>query len=215
LRPFPSRLYAILDVDISRSRGLAPADLLSAWLDADVQLVQLRAKTLAGGPLLALADDLVARTRAAGARLIVNDRADVAVMADADGVHVGQHDLAPAAVRTLVGEERWVGLSTHSDLQVESGCGAPVTYLALGPVFPTASKTASETVVGLEGVRRAAARARASGLPLVAIGGITLATAPAVIAAGADAVAVISDLLAGAPEVRARQYLKALVTLTL
>jgi len=207
---FPSRLYAILDVDVCGAHGLEVTDLLASWLDAGVQLVQLRAKVLPTGPLLALAEAAVARTRAARARLIVNDRADVAVMAGADGVHVGQDDLAPRAARALVGGSRWVGLSTHSDQQLASGCDEPVTYLAIGPVFPTASKTASEAAVGIDGVRRAAARARSSGLPLVAIGGITLETSPAVLEAGADAVAVISDLLRGNPGGRAREYLNAL-----
>jgi thiamine-phosphate pyrophosphorylase len=175
-----------------------------------VKLVQLRAKTLAGGSCLALADAMVRRCRAAGARFILNDRADLAAMAGADGVHVGQNDLPPHAVRALVGETAWVGLSTHTDAQVDAACLEPVTYLAIGPVFATVTKARPDPCVALDGVQRAAARSHHAGLPLVAIGGITLATAPAVLGAGADAVAVISDLLAGDTADRVRAFLKAL-----
>jgi thiamine-phosphate pyrophosphorylase len=204
------RLYPILDVDLVRASGRQPLDLLGAWLDAGVRIVQLRAKTGPAGGTLALADAMVRRCRATGARFIVNDRADLAAMAGADGIHVGQDDLPPRAVRALIGETAWVGLSTHADAQVDAGCLEPVTYLAIGPVFATASKDRPDPSVALDGVRRAAARARHAGIPLVAIGGITLATAPEVVAAGADAVAVISDLLAGDPGDRAREYLSAL-----
>jgi thiamine-phosphate pyrophosphorylase len=204
------RLYPILDLDLVRARGRQPLDLLSVWLDAGVRLVQLRAKTGAAGGTLALADAMVRRCRTTGARFIVNDRADLAAMAGADGVHVGQDDLPPRAVRSLVGETAWVGLSTHVDAQVDAGCLEPVTYLAIGPVFATASKDRPGACVALDGVRRAAACAHRAGIPLVAIGGITLATAPGVLAAGADAVAVISDMLAGDPGDRAREYLSAL-----
>jgi thiamine-phosphate pyrophosphorylase len=204
------RLYAILDVDVVRSRSLDPLEVLDAWLDAGVRLVQLRAKTLASGAFLALADEALRRTRGAGARLIINDRADIAAMAGADGVHVGQDDLPPAAVRSVAGPHVWVGLSTHTDEQVEAGCREPITYLAIGPVFATLTKTAPDPAVGLAGVRRAAARAAEAGLPVIAIGGITVERAPGVIEGGAAAVAVISDLLAADPAIRARQYLQAL-----
>lgn len=202
-----SPLYAILDVDCTVSSGLAPLDVLDQWLGAGVSLVQLRAKTLAGGDLLAIAEEAVARCRAAGAMCIINDRADVAAMAGASGVHVGQDDLSAQDARRVVGPGAWVGVSTHTDEQLAAACREPIDYVAIGPVFSTSTKHQPDPVVGLEGVRRAAPVARAAGLPLVAIGGITLASAPAVLAAGADAVAVISDLLAGDPAVRARQYL--------
>ncbi len=153
---------------------------------------------------------MAGRCRAAGARFIMNDRADLAAMAGADGVHVGQDDLPPGAVRSLVGEAAWVGLSTHTDVQIEAGCLEPVTYLAIGPVFATATKDRPDPCVALDGVGRAAARTHRAAIPLVAIGGITLATAPAVLNAGADAVAVISDLLAGDPADRARSFLQTL-----
>jgi thiamine-phosphate pyrophosphorylase len=190
-------LYPILDVDALNARGLPPLDVLDVWLTAGVRLVQLRAKSLAGGAVLALADAVVARARPAGALVIVNDRADVARLAGADGVHLGQDDLPVRDARTVVGPEAIVGLSTHSIDQVREALAESATYVAFGPVFATASKgRAADPVVGLEGVAAAAALCRRAGRPLVAIGGITVATAPDVIAAGAQTVAVISDLLA-------------------
>jgi thiamine-phosphate pyrophosphorylase len=139
---------------------------------------------------------------------IINDRADIAAMAMADGVHVGQEDLPAVKVRQVIGDEKVLGLSTHSDAQMEAACLEPVDYVAIGPVFATGSKLSSNPAVGIDGVERAAALARAAGKPSVAIGGITLTTAPAVIAAGVDAVAVISDLLTNDPARRAREYLQ-------
>jgi thiamine-phosphate pyrophosphorylase len=204
------RLYAILDVDVTRARGIEPLDLLDAWLGSGVRLVQLRAKTLASGPLLALADAMVARTRRAGATCIVNDRADIARMAGADGVHVGQDDLTPRDVRRIVGAGGIVGLSTHASAQVEAALLEPISYVAIGPVFATRTKPDGADPVGLAGVRQAADRARTAGLPVVAIGGITLGRVQEVLAAGASAVAVISDLLAEAPGDRAGAYVKVL-----
>ncbi len=125
-------------------------------------------------------------------RLIMNDRADLCLAAGFDGVHVGQDDLSPESVRKIIGRERWLGVSTHNPEQL---CEADLTsadYLAIGPVFSTSSKVNPDPVVGLEGVRRARQLTRK---PLVAIGGITRANAASVLEAGADSVAVISDLL--------------------
>jgi thiamine-phosphate pyrophosphorylase len=125
-------------------------------------------------------------------RLIMNDRADLCLAADFDGVHVGQEDLSPEAVRGIIGPERWLGVSTHNPEQLREADLTSADYVAIGPVFATSSKDKPDPVVGLEGVRRARALTRK---PLVAIGGITRANAASVIAAGADSVAVISDLL--------------------
>jgi len=203
------RLYAILDVDLLRTRGIDGMSLARTWLDAGVRLIQLRAKTMATGAMLELADALVAAGHADGARVIVNDRADVARMCGADGIHVGQEDLSPTAVRALVGESAIVGLSTHTDAQVEAACDEPISYLAIGPVFESATKTQVYGPVGLDGVARVAARAHQAGLPVVAIGGITLTTMPQVIEAGAQSVAVISDLIAGNPQQRIREFVNA------
>jgi len=197
-------LYAILDVDLTRARGWAPLDLLDAWLDAGIRLVQLRAKSLPFGPMLDLADAVIARARAAEGTVIVNDRADVARLSDADGVHLGQTDLGPAAVRQMIGAGRLIGLSTHTAAQVDAGLLQPIDYLAIGPVFATGSKAQPDPVVGLEGVRLAVQRAGAR--PVVAIGGITLTRAREVLDSGAASVAVISDLLTDDPRARARAW---------
>lgn len=196
---FP-RLYAILDIDTVRARGLDPRVVCDEWLAAGVKLIQLRAKNLASGEFLGLATDLVKRAHAgnaAGAEvlLIINDRADIALMSGADGVHVGQEDLRPRDLRALR-DLRVIGFSTHSLEQLRVGLDEPATYFAIGPVFPTSSKADADPVVGIEGVRAAAAllAGRGDTRPLVAIGGITPETAPEVFRAGAASVAMISGL---------------------
>jgi thiamine-phosphate pyrophosphorylase len=125
-------------------------------------------------------------------KLIMNDRADLALVAEFDGVHVGQDDLSPESVRRIIGRERWLGVSTHNPEQLREADLTSADYLAIGPVFSTSSKDKPDPVVGLDGVRQARQLTRK---PLVAIGGITRANAASVIEAGADSVAVISDLL--------------------
>jgi thiamine-phosphate pyrophosphorylase len=125
-------------------------------------------------------------------RLIMNDRADLCLASEFDGVHVGQEDLSPESVRGIIGVNRWLGVSTHNPEQMIDADRTSADYLAIGPVFSTSSKENPDPVVGLEGVRRARGL---TGKPLVAIGGITRENAAAVIEAGADTVAVISDLL--------------------
>lgn len=208
-------LYAILDVEAVSARGLAPVDVCVAWLSAGVRLIQLRAKHQGTGAFLELAAEVQALCHAAGAVLIINDRADVAAMAGAAGVHVGQEDLSPADVRRVVGPTATVGLSTHNQAQVVAGASAPVSYLAIGPIFATRTKLTGYEALGLQALGDAASVARGAGLPLAAIGGITLNRAPAVRAAGADAVAVISDLLPESDlrevESRARTWVRHLV----
>ncbi len=125
-------------------------------------------------------------------KLIMNDRADLCLIVELDGVHVGQDDLLPESVRKIIGPERWLGVSTHNPEQMEEADRTSADYLAIGPVFSTSSKNRPDPVVGLEGVRRARQLTRK---PLVAIGGVTCANAASVIEAGADSVAGISDLL--------------------
>lgn len=206
--PFP-RLHAILDVGVASAAGWDPLDLARAFLDGGAALVQVRAKQLPPGRFLQLCDRVVGAATAAGAVVVVNDRVDLARMSGAAGAHVGQDDLAPAAARQLLGPDAIVGYSTHTLAQIEAAVAEPVSYIAVGPVFGTRTKATGYDAVGLELVAAAAQRAR--GLPVVAIGGITLDTAPAVLAAGASAVAVISDLLAGGdPARRVAAYLRAL-----
>ena len=169
----------------------------------------MRGKHLSSRDLLLQTTAIVAR--AEGAQVIVNDRGDVARLAGAAGVHVGQDDLPPAAVRTLVGPDAIVGVSTHTRPQRDAALDAPVNYVAIGPVFSTATKDTGYSSVGLARVTDASVAARQRGLPTVAIGGITLENAVSVIDAGAAAVAVISDLLAtGDPCARTRAYLQRL-----
>jgi thiamine-phosphate pyrophosphorylase len=141
----------------------------------------------------------------------VNDRADLARLAGAGGVHVGQDDLAPEAARAIVGDAACIGLSTHTLSQLDAALERRLDYVAVGPVFATATKASGYEPLGLAGVAAAAARTRPRGTPLVAIGGITLDRAAEVVAAGADSVAVIADLLAGGdPAARVRAWLEAL-----
>jgi thiamine-phosphate pyrophosphorylase len=210
-RPDLPRLYAILDADALSARAIDPLTLLETWVAAGVRLVQLRAKTLPGGRFVDLARVMNRRVQAAGGLFVVNDRADIARMSGAGGLHVGQDDLSPTEVRAIVEPKTLVGISTHTDDQLEQALQAPVDYVAMGPVFATATKGPTvDATVGLDGVRRAAVRAKAAGIPLVAIGGITLASAHDVLAAGASSVAVISDLLAGDPAARVQAWQEAL-----
>jgi thiamine-phosphate pyrophosphorylase len=203
------RLYAILDTALARQHGWTPADLGRAYLDGGARLIQVRAKDEPSGAFLELCDALVAAGERYGASIIVNDRADLARLSGAAGVHVGQEDLPPADARAIVGPEAIVGVSTHSADQIEAALIEPVSYVAVGPVFGSATKDTGYSAVGLDLVARA--RARARDLPVVAVGGITLERAADVLAAGASAVAVISDLLTGGEPVRrARDFLRRL-----
>jgi thiamine-phosphate pyrophosphorylase len=200
-------LYAIVD---STCAGPGGAEATAgALLRGGVRLLQYRHK----GPFTRQCWDqcraIAEAAAAAGAIFIVNDRADIAVLAGAAGVHLGQDDLPPQAARRLVGQ-RLIGFSTHSPAQARDAValGNAVDYIAIGPVFPTRTKENPGPAVGVETV---AAVRRITSKPLVAIGGITLESAASVIAAGADAVAVIHDLTgAGDVESRARQYLEKL-----
>jgi thiamine-phosphate pyrophosphorylase len=188
--------------------GWTLTDYVSACFDAGARFVQIRAKALPGRAFLDYATAIVARARQYGALVVVNDRADIARLAAAGGVHVGQDDLTPRQVRAVAGAGTIVGLSTHTPAQLEAAVAGPIDYAAIGPVYSTATKATGYEAVGLDRVRQASRRAE--GLPIVAIGGITLERAPAVIDAGAAAVAVIADVLAtGDPRTRVRSYLKA------
>jgi thiamine-phosphate pyrophosphorylase len=187
------RLYAIADAKLLAARGIPLEEYAQGLRAAGVKLIQYRDKS--GSPQQVLQAAAVLRDVMAGSgcRLILNDRADLAVLADFDGVHVGQGDLSPEDARRVVGCNRIVGVSTHTDEQVRTAELLNVDYIAIGPAFATGTKADTEPVVGLDGVRRARALTTR---PLVAIGGITRANARSVIEAGADSVAVISALLA-------------------
>jgi thiamine-phosphate pyrophosphorylase len=202
------RLYAIVDVDLCRARGLDPLSVLAAFLDGGARFIQLRDKQSSGGSRLALADAAVAQTRSAGARLVINDRADVARMCGADGVHVGQDDLPVDAARRIAGAGGIIGISTHDGTELAAARGTSADYIAVGPIYGTTTKYTGHSARGLDLVRQAAS---AGAQAVVAIGGITLDRAPDVIAAGAASVAVISDLLTGRdPAARVRAFLDGL-----
>jgi thiamine-phosphate pyrophosphorylase len=183
--------------------------LATAFLDGGAMLVQIRAKRLPSGSFLTLCDAVVRAAESHGANVIVNDRADLALMSGAAGVHVGQEDLSPRDVRKLLGPTAIVGYSTHTPDQLEAAASEPLSYIAIGPVFGTQTKATGYEPIGLTMVAEAVRLSK--GLPVVAIGGITVENAPAVIAAGASAVAVIGDLLVGGdPKARVDAYRRAL-----
>jgi len=187
--------------------------LADAYLAGGARFLQVRCKQAASGVFLAVCEDVVAKAHAVGATVIVNDRADIAWLSGADGVHVGQDDLDPAAARRIVGGSGVVGMSTHSVSQARAASAQPVDYIAVGPVFPTPTKETGYADVGVRLVGEVRTLLREAGdiRPIVAIGGITIERARDVIRAGATSVAVISDLVStGDPEERVRQYLQLL-----
>ena len=188
----PAAPFSYPIVDAGRLHGRDPAFVVDSLARAGARLIQLRVKGLSDRRWLAMAGAALAAARASGAYLVVNDRADIARIAGADGLHVGQDDLAGTDARAVVGPGVLLGVSTHNLDQLAAAATEAVDYLAIGPVFPTRTKDNPDPVVGLEMVRRARA---ATTRPLVAIGGITRANARSVVEAGADGVAVISDLL--------------------
>lgn len=185
------RVYPLTDARLS---GLSHADQVAQLTLGGASLIQLREKQLSPAALFTEARAAFEVAEKAGARLIINDRADIALAVGAHGVHLGQDDLPPEAARRLLGPEAVIGFSTHSVEQARKALAEPVDYIAIGPIFGTATKTDTFPVVGLEGVR--AVRRVVGNLPLVAIGGISHTNAHEVIEAGADCVAVISALLA-------------------
>jgi thiamine-phosphate pyrophosphorylase len=198
------RIYGILDAGC-----FADSDAMFGAADelvsGGVTLLQYRNKSGIARSMLEDARELRARLGPT-VKLIMNDRADLCLAAEFDGLHVGQDDLSPEAARRILGPGRWLGVSTHNPEQLAEADKTSADYLAIGPVFATTSKANPDPVVGLAGVRRARELTRK---PLVAIGGITRANARSVIDAGADAVAVISDLLRD-PGKSAEEFLRVL-----
>ena len=184
------KLYPITDARLS---GLSHAEQIARLSEGGATLIQLREKYLSPREFYQAAEEALAVARARNVQLIINDRADIALALGADGVHLGQDDLPPKAARELLGERAIIGFSTHSIEQAREAAHLPVDYIAIGPIFNTSSKENPDALVGLVGLRRV--RQAIGRTPLVAIGGITPETAPEVIRAGADSVAVISSLL--------------------
>ena len=187
------RLYAIADRATLDPLGISVGEFAQEMAQAGVGLLQYRDKVGAANEVLRAAREIAAAFAETDCLLIMNDRADLALLAGW-GVHMGHKDMSPAEVRRVMGKRACVlGVSTHNDSQVIAAEASEADYVSIGPVFATATKADTEPVVGLEGVRRARALTRK---PLVAIGGITRENARSVIDAGADSVAVIGALLA-------------------
>ena len=201
--PLP-RLYPILDAacfsDVAAM--FAAAEELAS---AGCTLLQYRNKEGNARQMLDQARELKSRL-VPNINLIMNDRADLCLAAGFDGLHIGQDDLSPESARRIIGPDRWLGVSTHNPEQLSEADKTSADYLAIGPIFATSSKANPDPVVGLDGVRQARELTRK---PLVAIGGITRANARSVIDAGADSVAVISDLLRD-PRKSAEEFLRIL-----
>jgi thiamine-phosphate pyrophosphorylase len=186
-----SRLYAIVDRTTLNRREISVREFARELREAGVRLVQYRDKVNGPQEILRAANEIDQAFEGAEVTRIMNDRADLAVLAGWDGVHVGQGDLGVEAARRMLSAGEIVGISTHNEEQVRAAVAYVPDYVAVGPVFATSSKANPEPVVGLELVRRARAMTE---LPIVAIGGITLENARSVVAAGADSVAVIGGL---------------------
>lgn len=182
------KLYPITDCQLS---NCTHEEIVRMMLAGGARLIQLRDKEASAKELLDAARACLAVTRAAGARLIINDRVDVALTSGADGVHLGQEDLSVEEAREILGEDKIIGVSTHSLDQFKAALETSANYIAVGPVYQTKTKENPDPVVGLELVREAKAFADR---PLVAIGGITVERAAEVLSAGADSIAVISAL---------------------
>ncbi len=195
-------LYAIIDSAVLGTSELAFAEKLA---ESGVELIQYRNKLISSRKLFQICKEFISLLAPRGTRFIVNDRPDVAALVGAGGVHVGQEDLGVAEARAICGPRCWVGVSTHTLEQLRRANEAPADYIAVGPIFSTATKKNSDPVVGIDFIRQAR---RLTQKPLVAIGGITLERAQEIFRAGADSVAVARDLLrADDPGSRAREFL--------
>lgn len=203
---FP-RLYVILDAD---SIGVPAAEMAEELASAGTELIQYRNKQGSSLAIYETCREIGRRLatfsiRPFPARWIVNDRPDIAALTGASGAHVGQDDLPVEAARSILGRDRWVGVSTHTLEQVRQAEPTSADYVAFGPIFPTTTKKAADPTVGVEGVRRARALTRK---PLVVIGGVRLDHAEELWRAGADSLAVASDIISSSdPPARARLYL--------
>lgn len=185
-------LYAIVDTGFLARRGTDPIAFARAVLEARPAFLQLRAKDVPARAILGMLRALGPLCRQAGVPLVANDRADLSALAGCDAVHIGQEDL-PFDLVHRIAPQLAIGISTHNTEQLERALAVQPRYVAYGPVFPTASKTNPDPIVGPDGLRCATAKARAAGIPLVAIGGITLERAASIVN-DADMFAVIADL---------------------
>jgi len=202
------RFYPILDTDVAIRRGIEPVRAARAILEGGAEILQFRHKGFLSREAFVWLERIAELVYTAGATLVVNDRADLAKLFGT-GLHLGQDDLPPSIARRVVGPDTMVGYSTHNEGQLRLACGEPADYLALGPIFGTATKENPDPTVGLDEFRRVRP---ISNRPLVAIGGITRANAPQVLEAGADSVAVIGDIFPedGAVQARTKEWIRLL-----
>ena len=188
---FPAvKVYPITDV---RLTGLSHSEQVTRLIQGGATLIQLREKSLSPREFFLQAQQAVEVAHAKGVRIVINDRVDIALALQADGVHLGQDDMPPDAARAILGNEALIGFSTHNPEQAISACTLPIDYLAIGPIFPTSSKNNPDPVVGLSGLDQV--RNSVADLPLVAIGGITSENIEDVLKSGANCAAVISAVL--------------------
>ena len=183
-----TRVYPLTDRHIS---GLSHEQQIVTLSSAGARIIQLREKELDGSEFYDEAAAAISTARQQGVRIIINDRVDIALALKADGVHVGQDDLPPAAARQILGNDAIIGISTHNLEQVKRAADMPVDYVALGPIFPTATKQSSNRPVGLDAVSKACKLL--GDIPLVVIGGITEVNARELLDAGSTALAIITD----------------------
>ena len=193
--------YPIVDTGAALARGLDPVEVAAEVLDGGARILQFRHKAFLSRQVFTWLEQIAGLARQAGAMLVVNDRADLAKLFGA-ALHVGQDDLPPSVARRVVGPKGVVGYSTHNEAQLRAAMQEPADYVALGPIFGTATKENPDATVGIPELRRL--RPLAASRPLVAIGGITRANALEVRAAGADSVAIVADLFADDGNIRAR-----------
>jgi len=199
------RLYVILDAGLMTG---SIQDTTEKLIDAGVLALQYRNKKGSAGEILGVARRLGGVVRSRGVHFFVNDRADIAQLSGSSGVHVGQEDLGVEQARAVLGADGWIGASTHNEMQFRAAAQTSADYIAVGPIFRTTTKENPDPVVGTELIRGVRALTKK---PIVAIGGITLERAAEVIEAGADSVAVISDILRSEdPAQRARQFIRRL-----
>ncbi len=187
---FLPRIYPITDPRLTK---LSHAEQVKRLIDGGAQMIQLREKYGSPKDFYELAKEAIKIARPSSVRIIINDRVDIALAAGAGGVHLGQDDLPPARAREILGENAIIGFSTHNPEQAARAVKLPIDYLAIGPVFATATKENAEEPLGIEGVKRV--REAIGNFPMVAIGGITFENFREIISAGANSVAIINNLL--------------------
>ena len=186
------KIYPLTDVGLS---GMTHAQQVAALVEGGAELIQIREKAAASDEFFQAVKDCLAVAEKVGAKIIVNDRVDIALAAGAHGVHLGQTDLPVVEARKLLGVDAVIGISTHSIVQARAALEMPVDYIAFGPIWPTSTKENPDPAVGLDLLSEVKRIARV--MPVVAIGGINESNRAATLAAGADSVAIISDLLMG------------------